>query len=216
MVNDLLLPVLVTCIIFLTCPVEGVEDQKSKALPEGIPHCRNVKDINICLKTAIEEMLPRLKDGDAVLNIPPLDPFFLEKSNYRYSRGNVQGRLALRNLKIVGISSTVITKMDFKVTENGTKMTSEVFTPKISTTGQYKAEFKFNDVKLQPKGNFNITMFGVSSQNVMEGEFIMNNTNRYLKLKEMNILAPNIEDMNIRVSGIFADPRLSEYIILSH
>lgn len=104
--------------------------------------------------------------------------------------------------------------MDFKVNESGTKMTSEVFTPKITTTGQYKAEFKFNEVKLQPKGNFNITMFGVSSQNVMEGEFMMNNnTRRFLKLKEMNILAPEIEDMRIRVSGIFADPRLSEYYI---
>lgn len=101
--------------------------------------------------------------------------------------------------------------MDFKVNENGTKMTSEVFTPKISTTGQYKAEFKFNEVKLQPRGSFNVTMFGVSSQNVMEGEFVMNNTRRYLKLKEMNVLAPDIEDMKIRVSGVFADPRLSEY-----
>lgn len=151
------------------------------------------------------------QDGNEVLNIPPLDPFFLEKSNYRYSRGNIQGRLALRNLKIVGITSTVIKKMDFKVSESGTKMTSEVFVPKLSTTGQYKAEFKFNEVKLMPKGSFNITMFGVSSQNVMEGEFIMNNTQRYLKLKEMNILAPEIQDMKIRVTGIFADPRLSEY-----
>lgn len=99
--------------------------------------------------------------------------------------------------------------MDFKVDEIGTKMKSEVFTPKIAATGQYKAEFKFNEVRLQPKGNFNITMFGVSSQNVMEGEFLMNNTERYLKLKAMNILSPEIEDMKIRVSGVFADPRLS-------
>lgn len=91
-------------------------------------------------------------------------------------------------------------------------MTSEVFTPMISTTGQYKAEFKFNEFNsLKPKGNFNVTMFGVSSQNYMEGEFMtMNNTQRYLKLKEMNILAPNVEDMKIKITGIFADPRLSK------
>lgn len=88
-------------------------------------------------------------------------------------------------------------------------MTSDVYTPKISVQGQYKAEFKFNEIKLQPKGNFSVQMFGASSRNVMEGEFVKNNTEKYLKLKAMNVLAPRIEDMKIRVSGIFPDPRLS-------
>lgn len=88
-------------------------------------------------------------------------------------------------------------------------MVSEVFTPKISVQGQYKAEFKFNEIKLQPKGNFTVIMIGTKSRNVMEGEFVKNNTERYLKLKSMNIVSPEIEDMKIRVSGLFPDPRLS-------
>lgn len=103
-------------------------------------------------------MTPRLRNGIEELNIPPMDPFLLEKSSYQYSNGIVQGRIAMKNVKIYGLSEGIVKDVDFQMKDGEIKMKMITNVPKLLIEGAYKADMKINDLKMTPKGYFNVSM----------------------------------------------------------
>ena len=103
-------------------------------------------------------MLPKAKVGIPELNLPPMDPFVVDKANYQFTTNSLQGKVGVRNLKIVGLSDTTFESIDFK--KNGDNITYQMKTktPKIVIDGKYKAEININDNKMNAKGDFNVTM----------------------------------------------------------
>lgn len=62
-----------------------------------------------CIKEAINDMIPKLANGMESLNIPPLDPFLLERTSFKHNRGtvlNVSGEV--RKVKVYGGSKAVL------------------------------------------------------------------------------------------------------------
>ncbi|CAD6997909.1 unnamed protein product [Ceratitis capitata] len=90
--------------------------------------------------------MPRLKDGIKELNIPPMDPFIIERNNIEIRSSFVQGRAQIRNVRVFGISEGNVQK------------------------GNYKADMTLNEVKMTPKGYFNVTMSDLTLSSESEGE----------------------------------------------
>lgn len=124
-----------------------------------IPTCR-ASDANIseCIKQGFQQLTPRLREGISDLNVPPMDPLQMGKSSYSYNAGILQGRIAMRDVQIHGLSEGIVDKVGFRQKNNRVRLEIASHHPQMLAEGSYKADIKLNDMKLTPKGNFNITL----------------------------------------------------------
>lgn len=106
----------------------------------------------------MQSMIKRSKDGVPELNIRPIDPLIQEKSNLQFENNFVQGKMALRNVRIVGLSKSTVDKTEFERNGDKVKFTTYTRTPKLQVDGSYKAEVFVNNNKMSSKGIFNVTI----------------------------------------------------------
>lgn len=148
-------------------------------LAEGVMTCdQDDPALNDCIKKAIQDMLPKLfvcvwwnvikfflkrneiilQKGSKALNIPPIDPFVIEKSHVSYDNGVVQGQVALNSIKVYGLSRAEIKKVNTTITDTGLRSEMNVFIPRVFIEGSFKGSVKLNNLRMNPKGIFNISM----------------------------------------------------------
>lgn len=157
-------------------------------------------------------MIPKLHHGNKELKIAPIDPFELQNTKYDYSNGILSGRVALKDAKIYGLSRSIVKDVRFKIDEQGTHMETDVSAPKIFVEGNYKADMKINDVRMNPKGYFNVTMYGVNFTQTLDGKFEERNGKRYLRIVNFD-MDIDIDDMKIYANGLFPDPTLNAIVV---
>lgn len=87
-----------------------------------------------------------------------MDPLQMGKSSYSYNAGILQGRIAMRDVQIHGLSEGIVDKVGFRQKNNRVRLEIASHHPQMLAEGSYKADIKLNDMKLTPKGNFNITL----------------------------------------------------------
>lgn len=87
-----------------------------------------------------------------------MDPFELGKSSYNYNSGMLQGRIAMRNVAVHGLSEGIVDKVDYRQKNNRVRMEMISHVPQMLAEGAYKADIKLNDMKITPKGTFNVTL----------------------------------------------------------
>ncbi|XP_055902480.1 uncharacterized protein LOC129938767 [Eupeodes corollae] len=212
-----ILQVALFCAVAYGASVPETDEKSSEGdefvLPSGIPTCSADEDkLNECLKNVFQEMLPKLHHGNKELNIPPIDPFALKNTKYDYSNGVLSGRVALKDAKIYGVSRSEVKDVRFTLNEEGTHMEVDTFTPRLYVEGNYKADMKINEVKMNPKGYFNVTMSGVNFTQLMDGKFETKNGKRFLRLVKFD-MDVDIEDMKIYADGLFPDPTLNAIVL---
>ncbi|XP_037959592.1 uncharacterized protein LOC119688965 [Teleopsis dalmanni] len=179
----------------------------------NFPKCSATdSNINECMKSLFQQMVPLTKNGIKELNIPPLDPFVIEKSNYQYSNGAVQGRITVRNVRVHGMSNAVVENVDFRL--NGDKLDVDFIAkvPNMAVEGTYKAEMKINDVKMTPKGVFNVSMTDITIKSHPSGELYERDGHTYLRLTSFDS-QPEVGDMHIYATGLVPDPNLNTLLL---
>ncbi|XP_017489892.1 PREDICTED: uncharacterized protein LOC108378105 [Rhagoletis zephyria] len=182
-------------------------------LPADIPTCEQ-GDVNIneCIKRAFQQLTPRLKDGIKELNIPQMDPFIIERNNIEVGGGFAQGRVQVRNVRVFGISEGIVQKVDFRLDGNNVHMGLVSQMPHLYIEGNYKADLMINEVKMTPKGYFNVTMSDLLLSSQSEGELYERDGHTYLRLTKFNF-EPEIGDMHIYASNLVPDPALNAVIL---
>jgi len=177
---------------------------------DDLPACQyNSANFNDCLLNLFNIMVPRLKDGNPELNIPSLDPFTLNRTTFQYTNGVVSGRIILRNALAYGFSNIQFKTMDMQVNNNEIKLSIKNEAPQVNVIGNYKAEVLINNVRLRPRGTFNITMMNVNIDPSGEGVFYEKNGHRFVRLTKFDA-DPKIKDFKFTATGIFPDPTLNE------
>ncbi|XP_065356923.1 protein takeout-like [Calliphora vicina] len=182
-------------------------------IPSDIPVCSE-KDLNIneCIRNAYQQMIPRAKNGIPELNIPPMDPLEVDKTNYEFANSIIQGKVALRNLKINGLSDTIINSVDFKKDGDNIKMEVKSLTPKLFIEGKYKAEVKINDARMNSKGVFNLTMTDIDVIAQPEAELYERDGHKYMRITKFNI-EPTLGNMKFYATGLVPDAILNDAIL---
>lgn len=182
-------------------------------LPVDIPTCEQ-GDINIneCIKRAFQQVTPRLKDGIKELNIPPMDPFIIERNNFEVRSSFAQGRVQVRNVRIFGISEGTVRKVDYRMDGDKVHMGLATQMPRLYIEGNYKADMMINELKMTPKGYFNVTMSDLVLSSESEGELYERDGHTYLRLTKFNF-EPEIGDMQIYASNLVPDPALNAVIL---
>ena len=86
---------------------------------------------------------------------------------------------------------------------------ADAFFKKVLLTGTYKGNVVFNSLKVQPRGQFNVTVRGMKAKLDIMGTLQTVGNEDYMKIYDFQ-LAPEPKEMKISISGIFPDPELSK------
>ncbi|XP_055382081.1 uncharacterized protein LOC129612488 [Condylostylus longicornis] len=178
------------------------------------PCDRNDLDLDDCLKNLIQDQIQKNIDGSETLNIPPLEPWSLPKTKYLYSQQNgIRMTLTTENVQIHGLKRTTIVNVSTKFQNDLMSVDMMIHLPKIRMSGNYSAKIRVNDLKIRPRGKFNMTLSNVLNNMKLTGTIERFNNQRFLKLKKFS-LDPIIEDIRFNVTGIFpADPSLNNVFV---
>ncbi|KAH8412435.1 hypothetical protein KR009_002017 [Drosophila setifemur] len=175
-----------------------------------LPKCSTEDDqLSECIKQIFNTLTPRLKYGNPELKIPPYEPLILNRTSFQYSSGTVNGRITMRNAKLIGFGANTAKEVSVKVKGDKIKMRLVTYMPKLNIAGSYKAEMQVNQLQIKPKGEFNVTLTDVEATTLTDGEIHEKDGHRYLRLKNIDT-KPKIGDLHIKANGIFQDPELDE------
>lgn len=196
-----------------TIPEDQPEEVEEFQLPDFVKTCyEDDPKLGECVKEAVSDMMPRLNNGLKSLNIPPLDPFTIERTSLEYGNGALQGAIKMKNLKTFGMSQAVFRDVRMKIEDGKVETEIDIHFPKIFMEGAYKADIKFNELKLHPKGHFNVTMTNINTTHHWEGHLVPKNGHQYLQIDTFDMI-PEIGDMKIYVGGIFPDPAMNQIAV---
>lgn len=105
---------------------------------------KNDPNLDKCLKTSIQEVIPHLSEGYPKLRIPALEPFELPSLEIDQGKGSTKSvniDLKLKDVKITGLTGTVIDSL--KVDVDNYRMTGKIaFSKPIFINGQYTVNGK--------------------------------------------------------------------------
>lgn len=91
--------------------------------------------------------------------MPSMDPFVLPLTHFEYKRNpQVYGSLSVKNSKTYGMSLGKVNSVKTQIDDSGLEAEFDMTFSKIFLQGLYKGEVSFNDIKLSPKGSFNVTI----------------------------------------------------------
>lgn len=119
------------------------------------------------------------------------------------------GTFSLKDFKGYGISRAKVMNVKTEFKGNEVLFNSDFIVPKILLTGVYKGNVQFSRYKIDSKGQFNITLKGVSGKLKVKGATKNVDGEDYLNLSTFDIL-PVVNEIKFSITGIFPDPSLSE------
>ena len=163
-----------------------------------------------CLRQVLSIVFPKLKDGNQFLNIPALDPIYFNSTAFQYNSGPFTGYITIRYAFIYGLTGMKFKKVDFQKLENQKfKARLSMLVPQMSVIGSYKGDMKVNNVRVRPKGDFNVTMSGLGLDMLTLGMMYNSDNHTFLKFLKSNVTT-TLKDSKVNATGIFPEQRLSK------
>lgn len=140
-----------------------------------------------------------------------MDPFLYDSLTFSYKNsGSFVGSFNLRSVKTFGISRGKVQSVKSDFTGGVMKIQAEVFFPKLFSTGNYKSNITLNSLKLDSKGQYNLTMKDVKTKLRIKGKLVKEDDGEfYMRVSRFDII-PEPNDIHISVSGLFPDENLSK------
>lgn len=172
-----------------------------------VPCKFNNPKLDTCITETINTLLPSLRNKIANIDLPSLEPIVYKSIGFTYRD---IGSFSVRDFKGYGISRAKVLNVKTEFNDDQILYKSEFFVPKILLTGNYKANVQFNNFKLAPKGQFNITLKSVSGRLRVNAETNKVNGDDFLNLLNFDIV-PVVKEIKFSISGLFTDPSLSEF-----
>lgn len=176
---------------------------------------RNDPQRDECIKNSIQNFLPawQTSNKDSKFEFPSIDPFFYDAVTFKYKNSNIlSGDFTLRNVNTYGMSRGQVKDVKSEFTDESMTLQAELLFPKIFTSGNYKSNMTFNLIRLQSKGQYNVSMIDVKAKWNIKGKLETINGEKFMKINSFDIL-PEANDMKVSVSGLFQDATLSEFMI---
>lgn len=85
-----------------------------------------------------------------------MDPYFVEKADFKVDRDTVQFTAGGRNGTAHGLSKGEVKRVRSKITDTSMVIDVEVVFPKLFIQSKYKGNGRFNDLVFNARGNITI------------------------------------------------------------
>jgi Haemolymph juvenile hormone binding protein (JHBP) len=164
--------------------------------------------LDTCIKDTINTFLPSMRQKLPNIDLPSLEPIVYQSIGFTYKS---LGTFQVKNFKGFGISRAKVQNVLTEFKDDQVLYNSDFFVPKIHLTGNYKASVMINNFKMNPKGQFNITLKNVSGKLQVQAKTDNVDGDDFLKIYKFDIL-PAVSSMKFSISGLFSDANLSKLI----
>ncbi|XP_063223933.1 circadian clock-controlled protein daywake-like [Bacillus rossius redtenbacheri] len=178
-------------------------------LPGYLQPCR-LSD-TACLKTTMQEIIPRFSKGAPEFGLPPLDPMRIRELQVDYEMGeNIKGRIVVSDSDTYGLSKLRIADVRTSRNESHVSIEVDVKFPEVYIEGRYKSDGMMILIPVRGRGYFNNSMSDLAATWKMSGSFVQVDGDEFLRLDHFR-MRPEVEDMKVFASGLFmGSPELNE------
>lgn len=118
---------------------------------------RDSADYSACLKSAIEEALPRFIPGLPEFNFPSLDPLFYEYGKAVFKSGDIRGEIIVSNVTTIGLENTQILDVRANLIDDIFRLEIDTQIPRLFLKGHISLDGSISVFRVNSKGYFNIT-----------------------------------------------------------
>lgn len=163
--------------------------------------------LDTCIRDSINSVLPALRTKIDKINLPVVEPITYKTVNISYME---IGKFSVKNFKGYGLSRAKVQNVKTTFKNDKDLVYSSDFTiPKLLLSGYYKGFVTFNNFRLAPKGQFNVTLKGVSGKLKVDVGTKRINQDEFLNIETFGI-TPSVKEAKFALTGVFADANLSE------
>ncbi|XP_049802369.1 protein takeout-like [Schistocerca nitens] len=184
-------------------------------LPADWKRCsQNDPKFDECLVEAIQDTLPKLKNGVRELDMLPLDPLEITALEIDKGDGPVGIGLKFKNMKIYGISDSIITKHNSDPSRYN--LEGDTITPKLTIEADYEADGKVLLLPVKGKGKSKIIMTDLKSHlthkavPAQKGGKIYRNETEFIYTMEPAHMEMNFE--NLLNAGKTIDENMNKFL----
>lgn len=167
---------------------------------------KNDPNLDKCLKTSLQEVIPDLGDGYPKLRIPAIEPFELPSLEINHGQGSsksVSIDLKLKDVKITGLTGTVIDSL--KIDVDNYKLTGKIsFSRPIEIIGQYTVNGKVLVLPITGNGPCKIVLH----EPVLELKEVLGTPNQkngktFVQVKKIDLKLTSIKKLNVKLENLF-------------
>lgn len=166
----------------------------------------NNPNLDTCIKDSINAMIPSLRQKIDNIDLPRLEPIIYKSINFTYKE---IGKFSVKDFRGYGISRAKVQNVKATFKDDTVMYTSNLYIPKILLAGNYKGLITFNNFRLAPKGQFNITLKEVSGRLNVKAITTKIDGENFLKITEFEI-SPLVKEIKFAITGMFTDENMSE------
>ncbi|KAF5269306.1 hypothetical protein FQR65_LT02607 [Abscondita terminalis] len=146
----------------------------------------NDEHLSDCIFSSVDMIRDRLKNGIEELNVPPLEPLFIDRLSFGNGKDQAS-RLAtnLTNLKITGASEFKLIKVVPTLTKKGHTFRIEAIIPTLHIEGDYEINTKILSLELQGKGPFTANLNEYHFECMLKGKKVEKEGINHLEFAKM-------------------------------
>ncbi|KAL3270988.1 hypothetical protein HHI36_021491 [Cryptolaemus montrouzieri] len=172
-------------------------------LPSNFKKCSR-KDF-VCLKDAIQDALPKLKNGIPELEVPALDPLSIPKMVIPPGGNVVQLEQIYTDSAYNGISKAKIEKLDFDIDKG--KIEFQYTTPYIELNGTYEVNGRILTLPVFGKGPCSIRLNEVTGNLRFDLETFTKDSETYIRGKRSQMVI-DIKQGHYKFDNLFDGNKL--------
>ncbi|KAK5638908.1 hypothetical protein RI129_013203 [Pyrocoelia pectoralis] len=157
-------------------------------LSENLKVCKRTHpNLNECFRDAVQDALPKIKDGISKLHFLPIEPFEIASMSIAAGHSAVQVVQNYNNLKLYELSKSVVNSAKLEHTEDGFKAEIDVTIPLVRAEANYHVDGKL--LMLPIAGDGKCTLIFKESKAVinMIGHKIEKKGKTYLEIIDLKV-----------------------------
>jgi len=167
---------------------------------------KNDPNLDKCLMTSLQEVIPELADGYPKLRIPAIEPFELPSLEINHGQGSgksVSIDLKLKDVKIMGLTSTMINSL--KIDVDNYKLTGKIsFSKPLEITGQYTINGKVLVLPITGSGPCKIVLHDPELElKEVLGTPNQKNGKTFVQVKKIDLKLIKVKKLNIKLENLF-------------
>ncbi|KAI4499870.1 hypothetical protein M0802_005126 [Mischocyttarus mexicanus] len=199
-------------ILFLTL-VYCILGEKVPELPSFFKIChRNDPQLNKCMKENIEIFRPQLNKGIPELNIPPYNPFYINRIDFNQTSGSISLNSTFTDVKIFNAFNSDVKYFKYEVDKNRLKVKQNI--PHIEMISEYYLNGKIMMLALSGVGlaSINITDIDYTLKIDFEPYHEPKTNQEYFRVNDLQVDF-NIRNAKIHLNNLFNGDKLLEETI---
>ncbi|XP_004923014.1 protein takeout [Bombyx mori] len=180
MARPLMLSFIILCLSVICHNGEAAENENAlTATPEYILPCtRSDPQLDNCIKNSFNHLRPYLAKGLPDLELPPVEPLFIDRLVMENSAGPVRVTAAFSNITVIGPSNYTVTKIRSDLKK--LRIDLGLVLPRIEITGRYEVSGQVLLFPVRSRGDFWAAFIDVAAIAKIFGKEVERDNVRYM------------------------------------